>query len=103
MKIFTSDTAVIETGVHILVIVNAAVLFSGIQSMQTTYFQAAGKKIRALIMALCGQLLCFVPCVLIMSRLLGLEGVWFSFPGAALLSLVISSVLTAIQLKYERN
>lgn len=103
MKIFTSDTAVIETGVHILVIVNAAVLFSGIQSMQTTYFQAAGKKIRALIMALCGQLLCFVPCVLIMSRLFGLEGVWFSFPGAALLSLVISSVLTAIQLKYERN
>lgn len=28
MKIFTADTAVIEMGVHILVIVNSAVLFS---------------------------------------------------------------------------
>ncbi len=38
MKIFTADTAVIEMGVHILVIVNSAVLFSGIQSVQTTWF-----------------------------------------------------------------
>lgn len=69
----------------------------------TTYFQAAGKKILALILALCGQLICFTPCVLIMSRLFGLEGVWLAFPGAALLSLVISSMLTVIQLKYEKN
>ena len=96
MKIFTADTAVIEMGVHILVIVNSAVLFSGIQSVQTTWFQAEGKKIISLIMALCGQLLCFVPAVWILSRLYGLEGVWFAFPAAALLSLVLSSVSAVV-------
>lgn len=38
MRLFTSDPAVIETGSHILVIVNIALLFTGIQNMQTTYF-----------------------------------------------------------------
>ena len=45
-------------GVHILMRVNFAVLFSGIQSVQTTWFQVEGKKIILFIMALCGQLLC---------------------------------------------
>ena len=55
MRRFTSDPAVIETGSHILVIVNIALLFTGIQNMQTTYFQAAGKKIMSLVLALCGS------------------------------------------------
>lgn len=99
MKVFTSDSAVITMGIHILIIVNAAVLFNGIQNIQTTYFQALGKKAISLIMALCGQLLCFVPVVLTLSRFLGIEGVWWAFPVSALFSLVISSTLTMIQLK----
>lgn len=55
MKVFTSDSAVVEMGSHIPVIVNASVLFNGIQNIQTTYFQALGKKTISLIMALCGQ------------------------------------------------
>lgn len=97
MKVFTSDSAVVEMGSHILVIVNASVLFNGIQNIQTTYFQALGKKTISLIMALCGQLLCFVPVVSVLSRFFGLEGVWWAFPVSALFSLVISSVLTMIQ------
>lgn len=99
MKVFTSDSTVIEMGIHILGIVNAAVLFSGIQNIQTTYFQALGKKVISLIMALCGQLLCFVPAVSTLSRFLGLDGVWWAFPASAMLSLAISSMLTMIQLK----
>lgn len=94
MRLFTSDPAVIETGSHILVIVNIALLFTGIQNMQTTYFQAAGKKIMSLILALCGQLLCFVPAVFVLSRLYGLEGVWYAFPVSAVAALIISSVLS---------
>lgn len=94
MRLFTSDPAVIETGSHILVIVNIALLFTGIQNMQTTYFQAAGKKIMSLVLALCGQLLCFVPAVFVLSRLYGLEGVWYAFPVSAVAALIISSVLS---------
>ena len=94
MRLFTSDPAVIQTGSHILVIVNAALLFTGIQNMQTTYFQAAGKKIMSLILALCGQLLCFVPVVFVLSRLYGLEGVWYAFPVSAAAALIISGVLS---------
>ncbi len=96
MRLFTSDPAVIETGSHILVIVNIALLFTGIQNMQTTYFQAAGKKIMSLVLALCGQLLCFVPAVFVLSRLYGLEGVWYAFPASAVAALIISSVLSKI-------
>ncbi len=94
MNIFTSDRAAAQMGSHILWIVNASILFSGIQSMQTTYFQATGQKLMALMLALCGQLFCFVPAILILSQCFGLEGIWLAFPVSALAALILSSLLS---------
>lgn len=101
MRLFTSDPAVIEMGSHILVVVNAALFFTGIQNMQTAYFQAAGKKIMSLILALCGQLLCFVPAVFALSRIYGLEGIWYAFPVSAAAALAISGILTKLIHSYK--
>ena len=93
MWLFTPELPVVHTGGHILRIVNASLLFSGIQSMQTTCFQAAGKPVMSLILSLCGQVLCFVPAVAVLSGLYGMEGVWYAFPVSSLAALVISSIL----------
>lgn len=99
MRLFTSDSAVIEMGTHILIIVNASVLFSGIQYMQTTYFQAVGEKMISLVMALFSQLLCFIPVLMIMSSVSGLEGIWYAFPVSAMISLFLSGMFTLVKLR----
>ncbi len=101
MYIFTSDPAVTRMGSNILKIINLGILFSGIQSIQSTYFQAVGKKLASLILSLCNYILCFIPITLIMSRIYGLDGVWYSFPISTIISFFISTILLIYSLRKE--
>lgn len=101
VQLFTSDMPAAEMGSHILVIVNASLLFHGIQNIQGTYFQAAGRKAISLLIVLCGQLFCFIPSILILGSAYGLEGIWYSFPVSAAAALVITSMITAVQIRRE--
>ncbi|WP_051685384.1 MATE family efflux transporter [Clostridium sp. KNHs205] len=101
MYIFTSDPAVIRMGSYILKIINIGILFSGIQSIQSTYFQAVGKKLASLILSLCNYILCFIPVTLIMSGIYELNGVWYSFPISTIMSLFISTIFLINSLRKE--
>ena len=91
MGIFTGDPQVQHTGSHILVIVSSALVFSGIQTMETVYFQAAGKKALSLFLALLGQVLCFIPSLLVLANTLGQDGIWYAFPVSAFAAFGIST------------
>lgn len=95
LRLFTEETAVIETGSEILRIVNCGLAFCGMQYIQAAYFQAVGKKLAAAVLALCGQALCFIPAAAVLSRCLGRQGIWISFPAAAVLAFAVSSFCVA--------
>ena len=90
--IFTSDEAVIGMGGHILRIFAAGTAFSGIQAVQTMYFQAVGKKKTALFLSLCGNVLCLIPLLTLLSGWMGLDGIWYAFPLANVTAAAISTL-----------
>ena len=55
----------------------------------STVFQAVGKGVYSLIMSLCRQLVVLVPAAWILSRIGGAELVWWCFPIAEVMSLVL--------------
>lgn len=91
MGIFTGDPQVQHTGSYMLGIVSSALVFSGIQTMETVYFQAAGKKVLSLFLALLGQVLCFIPSLLVLANTLGQDGIWYAFPVSAFSAFGIST------------
>lgn len=99
LRMFTPENEVIDTGSTILKIINTGLMFSSLQYIQSTCFQAIGKKLTSALLALCNQVICFVPAIFVMSSLYKENGIWFSFPVSAVLALIVSSAFTVHTVK----
>ena len=62
------------------------------------YFQAVGNARVAIILTLIRQVVIFIPVLLLMPRLAGLNGVWLAFPVSDLAALVATLVLLALEI-----
>jgi len=60
-----------------------------LQLVGATYYQAIGKGLPALLLTLTKQGFFLIPIVLILSNYYGLEGIWYSFPIADILSAAV--------------
>ncbi|MEO0473770.1 MAG: MATE family efflux transporter, partial [Bacteroidota bacterium] len=97
LGIFTTDTALLEESVPALRKVFLATPLLSIQLLGSAYFQAIGKAIPALLLALTKQGFCLIPLLLILPRLFAytgwfpaIEGVWWAFPIADVLTATLS-------------
>jgi Na+-driven multidrug efflux pump len=61
----------------------------GFINLSTQFFQAIGKAVPAFIIAIVRPVVFLVPLASIMSRTLGLDGIFLSFPGSDLLTSVL--------------
>ena len=61
-----------------------------VQLIGTSYFQAIGKAVPALLLSLTKQGFFLIPLLLILPPLMGVFGVWISFPIADVLSTVVT-------------
>ncbi|HWT73210.1 MAG TPA: MATE family efflux transporter [Mobilitalea sp.] len=93
IPVFSTDTMVITMGSSILEITSMGLVFQGIYMIQTAYFQSTGNAKVSLLLSLCNYFLCFAPVIVLMSYLYGINGVWYSFPVSAIISLGISTAL----------
>ena len=96
-SVFTKDAGLIEKTPTALLYAFLATPVITTQLVGAAYFQAAGKAMPALILTLLKQGIFLIPLVFIMPKFFGLNGVWFSFPIAD----VLSTVVTLIFLKRE--
>lgn len=76
-------------GCRALRIISSQFLFAAVGIVMTTVFQAVGKGTYSLLMSLCRQLIVLVPAAWLLSRLGGVNVVWWAFPIAELVSLCI--------------
>ena len=90
VSIFSKETELISAAPRVLRIVFLVTPLIAIQLIGSAYFQAAGKVAPALILTLTKQGLFLIPLVLIMPKFFGLDGVWYSFPIADLLSTLVT-------------
>lgn len=63
-----------------------------IQLLSSAYYQAIGKALPALILTLLKQGIFLIPLVLFMPLYFGLDGIWYSFPIADLLTTIVSAI-----------
>jgi len=100
LRIFTQDPEVISMGVPATRTIILAFPTVGFQVVAAGMYQALGKALPALVLALLRQVILLTPLILILPRFLGLQGVWTSFPiadgaAAAITLLMMVSLLRA--------
>jgi putative MATE family efflux protein len=102
IRLFLGDqqkdvAAVLALGTHAIRLATLMLPLVGFQIIAANYFQAIGKPLQAMVLALSRQVILLIPILLVLPRFFGLNGIWGSFPCADL----CSSVLTAVCLFWE--
>ena len=95
IMIFSKDTAMIDVGL-ILIRSQSFVLPLHVWAMISTgLFQGTGKAVRAAIMGMSRQLIALIPCVVIMSKLFGIQGLVRAQAAADVVSCSIAIVMVS--------
>jgi putative MATE family efflux protein len=90
LALFNSTAAMESIGIECLRIASIGFVFSGISMAFAMVFQAFGYANTSLIISLARQIIILLPLAYVLSRFIGLTGVWMAFPIAEAITLVIS-------------
>ncbi len=90
IRLFTTDKTLIGLSVNAIRRVVLFIPLIGIQIVGAAFFQAVGKALPSLILGMTRQIIFLIPLVLVVPRFLGLNGVWLSFPGADIGSVIVT-------------
>lgn len=93
IKLFTSDTKLIDITINIVRIMFILMPFIGFQFIVGGFFQSIEKAKSALIVSLLRQFIFLLPLLLILPLILGLNGVWWSYPISDFLSLIVTIII----------
>jgi putative MATE family efflux protein len=93
IKIFNTDPALVEAGIRASRLVFWSMPLMGLVMVGSTSFMSIGKAVPAFITALARPVLFLIPAVLVLPRLLGLSGVFLSFPTSDALTLLLTVLL----------
>ncbi|MDY0139915.1 MAG: MATE family efflux transporter [Candidatus Izemoplasmatales bacterium] len=80
-------------------IVTAGFILVGFQIILSSVYQSMGYPLRAFLVAVSRQAILFIPLVFILTRILGLQGIWFAFMAADLLAGLISLLVYLYEMK----
>jgi MATE family, multidrug efflux pump len=103
IRIFTSDTQLIDEGIHVVHIVFLALPVLGIFNVGQQVFLSTGKALESFIVAILRPAAFMIPGVLIFTRFLGVDGVWTSFPTSDGLTCVLVVILIIPLIKKFRK
>lgn len=103
IRIFSDDPQLVSIGAGASRRIFLALPLIGPMMVGTMIFQAIGKAKQAFIAAIARPVLFLVPAVFILSSLMGLDGVWLSFPASDLLTFLLVLALMLPVLKYFRK
>lgn len=93
LMIFNASDHLLEIGVPALKLISLSFLFAGYCIIVSSVFQALGNGVYSLIISVARQLLCILPLAYIFAKLWGLHAVWYAFPMAEIISMVLSTIL----------
>jgi MATE family, multidrug efflux pump len=87
---FTTDEKLISISVSAIRRVIIFIPLLGLQIIGAAFFQSVGKALPSLILGMTRQIIFLIPLVIILPNFLGLNGVWFSFPGADIGAVIVT-------------
>ena len=103
VSIFTTDAELVEISAYGLRIVVLFFPIIGFQMVTSNFFQSIGMAGKAIFLSLTRQLLILIPCLLILPRFFGADGVWYSMPLSDLLASVIAAFMLISQFREFRK
>ena len=104
IKIFNTNAALVDAGVHASHLIFWSMPLMGLVMVGSTSFMSIGKAVPAFITAIARPVLFLIPAVLTLPRILGLNGVFLSFPASDALTLVLTIILIIPVIKeFRRN
>ena len=71
----------------------------GFQMISSNYFQAIGKPLQSILMGLSRQVFGYIPLLLLLPRIWGLNGVFYAMPASDFLSAILAFVLIVLDQK----
>lgn len=77
---FMTDGELLSETVRILRIIISVFPVVGIYYVAIYFYQAMGEGIKSLLLSIYRQIVIFIPLIFIMSQIMGLVGIWLSFP-----------------------
>ena len=89
-----------EFAVRCMKTITVLIFVMGMQILSSVYYQAVGKPIKAIILALSRQLLFMIPAILILPKFLGLDGAMYAFPVSDCAALILSTTLFVFEMKH---
>lgn len=93
LLLFDASDHMLEIGIPALRLISLSFLFAGYCIIVGSVFQALGNGVYSLIVSAARQLFCILPAAWIFARLWGLHAVWYSFPLAEIISVLMSTIL----------
>jgi putative MATE family efflux protein len=90
LALFNSTDAMTSIGIQCLKIISLGFIFSGISMTLSMVFQALGYAHISLIVSFLRQIVLLLPLAYILSRFIGLSGVWIAFPISEIITFIIS-------------
>lgn len=97
--LFNKNPELVELGVHAMGIFFMFIPLVGVQMVSSSYFQAVGKPNQATLLGLSRQVFIFIPLLLILPRIWGLEGAWLSGPLSDLGAFILTGIWLWVEIK----
>ena len=101
LMMFNASEHMLDIGVPALKIISISFLFAGYCIIVSSVFQALGNGIYSLIVSVARQLVCILPLAYFLASSFGLHALWYSFPIAELVSVVLCTILFRIIYKQK--
>lgn len=92
LGLFEASPDMIEIGVPALRIIGLHFLISWYCMISSSLFQALGNGVYSMLISVARQLVVLIPAAFILSKIGGLQAVWWAFPIAEIMSLVMSTI-----------
>lgn len=93
MAMFDASDHMMEIGVPALRIISISFLFAGYSIICSSVYQALGNGVYSLIVSAARQLFIILPAAYILGKLFGLQMVWWAFPLAEIISVILCTIL----------
>ncbi|MDO4541712.1 MAG: MATE family efflux transporter [Bacillota bacterium] len=92
LLIFNASDTMLAIGIPALRIIATHFAFAGFCIIATSVFQALGNGVISLVISVCRQLVVLLPVAFLLSKIIGINGVWWAFPIAEVVSLALCSI-----------
>lgn len=96
LKLFDASDAMLAIGIPALRIISLGFILAGYSIVLSAVFQSLGNGVYSMVISIARQLVVILPVAYLLGRLGGLQAVWWAFPIAELVSLVLSTIFYII-------